>query len=331
MTSGPVEAADLTGPTRRAVVTDPAVGRAPAGAVAAGPVLEITDSRTTAVGSFEVRRALPTRRRRTVGAWCFVDHAGPVRLEEGARPDIGPHPHMGLHTVTWLLEGEMLHRDSLGSEQVIRPGQLNLMTAGRGIAHAEEATGTSRPTAHLVQLWVAQPSATRDGPPAFEHHAELPRAELEHAVATVLIGTFAGAESPARRDTEMVGVDLDVRPGRTVLRLDPAFEHGIVVTAGEVAVDDQPIALSPGHLAYVAHGPDALALTSWAPARVLLVGGVPFPEPLLMWWNLVARTREEIEAGYLDWATDSGRFGRVASPLPRVETAPPIWTPRRSG
>lgn len=331
MTSGPVEAEDLgaSGGAAREVVSDPSIG-------GHGRIVDVTDARTTTVGSFAVRRALPTRRRRTIGAWCFVDHAGPIRLEVGVRPDIGPHPHMGLHTVTWLLEGEMLHRDSLGSEQVIRPGQLNLMTAGHGIAHAEEATGASATTAHLVQLWVAQPAATRDGPPAFEHHGDLPRVELDRSVARVLIGTVAGArdaESPARRDTDMVGLDLELREGRSVVPLDPAFEHGIVVTAGEVlvGVGDQAVPLSPGRLGYLTTGRDALVLSASAPARVLLIGGVPFPEPLVMWWNLVARSRDEIDAGYLDWATDSGRFGKVASSLARVETAPPAWMPRRAG
>jgi redox-sensitive bicupin YhaK (pirin superfamily) len=296
-----------------------------AGEAGAGPTLEVTDSRTATVGTAHVRRALPTRGRRTVGAWCFVDHAGPMRFDAGERPDIGPHPHMGIHTVTWLIDGEMLHRDSLGSEQVLRPGQLNLMTAGRGVAHAEEATSPSSQTAHLVQLWVAQPSATRAGSPAFEHHAELPRLDLGDAVATVLIGDLGGASSPARRDSDMVGVDLDLRPGRTVVPLDPAFEHALVVTGGEVLVDDR--VLTPGHLAYLGNRREELVAAASEPARVLLLGGVPFPEPLLMWWNLVARTREEIEAGYLDWATDSGRFGRVASPLARVETKPPVWMP----
>src|SRR6187397_302254 len=147
------------------------------------PCVEVTDSRHASIGALEVSRALPHRARRTVGAWCFLDHMLPTTADVG----IGPHPHIGLHTVTWLLEGELLHRDGLGSEQAIRPGQLNLMTAGRGIAHAEEATSTGR-RHHGVQLWVAQPEATRHGEPAFEHHAELPRVDLGAATATVLVG-----------------------------------------------------------------------------------------------------------------------------------------------
>src|SRR5688572_17423403 len=137
----------------------------------AGPVLELLDARESRVGALTVRRALPQRARRTVGAWCFVDHLGPT--PPGADVGIAPHPHSGLQTATWLLDGELLHRDSLGSEQEIRPGQLNLMSAGRGVAHSEEATGGRRErTLHGVQLWLAQPEATRHGPAAFEHHAE---------------------------------------------------------------------------------------------------------------------------------------------------------------
>src|SRR5947209_4908276 len=157
-------------------------------ATAEPPVVEVTDSREATVGTMRVRRALPRRQRRTVGAWCFVDHMGPQQVTEAHGPDIGPHPHMGLHTVTWLVDGAVLHRDSLGSEQLIRPGQLNLMTAGHGVVHAEEAVDGYRGTLHGVQLWVAQPAATRDDGAAFEQHAELPVVEQGGAVATVLVG-----------------------------------------------------------------------------------------------------------------------------------------------
>ncbi len=161
--------------------------------------MEITEARAAEVGGLPVRRALPRAPRRTVGAWCFIDHFGPAGTERSDSMQVGPHPHVGLQTVTWLLEGEVLHTDSLGSEQVIRPGQLNLMTAGRGIAHAESA----RPSTgcHGIQLWIAQPGATRTGPSAFEHHAELPQARFGDIVATVLVGELAGTTSPARHDT----------------------------------------------------------------------------------------------------------------------------------
>lgn len=292
---------------------------------------ELTDSRSTDVGRMHVRRALPRRGRRTVGAWCFVDHMGPAAVTEDEGVDIGPHPHIGLQTVTWLVAGEVLHRDSLGSEQVIRPGQLNLMTAGGGVVHAEEHTGRYRGDLHGVQLWVAQPEATRHGPPAFEHHAELPRVALDNGDATVLVGRLADHESPARRDTEHVGVDLALRPGATTVPLAAHFEHALVVLQGSVEVDGHVV--EPGRLAYLGTDRDevgAVVGTGTDTARVLLIGGVPFPEPVLMWWNFVARTRAEIVEAHTDWMGENDRrFGTVASSLPRVPVGPPPWSPDR--
>src|SRR3954471_9009170 len=180
------------------------------------PCIEVSDSREALVGRMRVRRALPRRGRRTVGAWCFADHMGPADVTENSGLDIGPHPHIGLQTVTWLVDGQALHRDSLGSEQVIALGELNLMTAGNGVSHAEEATGHYRGTLEGIQLWVAQPDQTRHGPAAFEHHAELPQDELDGAVATVLVGNFGELSSPARHDTPLVGVDLNLHGSTTV-------------------------------------------------------------------------------------------------------------------
>src|SRR3954464_1224743 len=170
--------------------------------------IEISDSRDEVVGKVRVRRALPRKGRRTVGAWCFADHMGPADVTENSGLDIGPHPHIGLQTVTWLVDGQALHRDSLGSEQVIAPGQLNLMTAGAGVSHAEEATGHYRGTLEGIQLWVAQPDVTRSGAPAFEHHTDLPQCDLDGGVGPVLLGDSAALASPPRHDTELVGVEL---------------------------------------------------------------------------------------------------------------------------
>lgn len=284
---------------------------------------EITESRHTELGGVPIRRALPRRSRRTVGAWCFVDHIGPAPVTVEHSLDIGPHPHIGLQTVTWLLAGEILHRDSLGSEQVVRPHQLNLMTAGHGVAHSEERTGAYRGTLHGVQLWLAQPSATRDGAPAFEHHPELPQVELGRGIATVITGEFSGARSPARRDSDHVGVDLDLRPGDHVLALSPEFEHALVVLDGSVSIGSQ--LLEPGHLGYLGVSRDELALRTSEATRALLIGGTPFPEPLLMWWNYVGRDRDEIATAHADWTARSSRFGTVASPLPAIDVGPPPW------
>ena len=290
--------------------------------------LEVTDSRETQVGTVRVRRALPRRERRTVGAWCFVDHFGPMSVGPDAGMSIGPHPHIGLQTVTWLLAGEIEHHDSLGSDQVIRPGQLNLMTAGAGIAHAEEHTGRYRGEMQGVQLWVAQPEATRLGAAAFEHHPQLPQVDLRGGTATVLVGELADAVSPARRDTDHVGIELDLGAGTTQLPLQPAYEYALVVLDGSISIGER--AILPGHLAYLGDGRDEIELGAAGRTRALLLGGVPFEEPILMWWNFVGRTRAEFEVAYQAWAEDGDRFGAVRSGLPRVTGSPPQWSRRPS-
>jgi redox-sensitive bicupin YhaK (pirin superfamily) len=291
------------------------------------PEVEVSAAREAMVGALRVRRALPRRGRRTVGAWCFADHMGPATLDDAQGVDIGPHPHIGLQTVTWLVAGEILHRDSLGSEQVIRPGQLNLMTAGRGVTHSEESTGSYRGELHGAQLWVAQPDATRGGEPAFEHHADLPRVWSGAGVATVLIGELAGERSPARHDTPLVGAELALGGGVGSWPARPDFEYAVVVLDGAVTIDGTRV--SPGELGYLGSGRDTIRTATDAPARVLLLGGEPLGEPILMWWNFVARSRDEIDAAYEDWRSRSARFGTVASPLPRIPAPRPTWAPVR--
>jgi quercetin 2,3-dioxygenase len=289
--------------------------------------MEVLEPRPADVGGFAVGRVLPVRTRRMVGPWCFVDNMGPGQVGPQQGLDVGPHPHIGLQTVTWLLAGALLHRDSLGSEQLVRPGQLNLMTAGRGVSHAEETREVHTGPLHGVQLWVAQPSATREGEPAFEHHPQLPAVALGPARATVFIGEFAGVRSPARRDTEHLGVELALPPGRTSVPLDPAFEHAVLALGRGVSVARCP--LGPGRLGYLGTGRDAVVVEAAEDARVLLIGGAPFPERPMMWWNYVARTPEEIVAAHRDWRDGSPRFGRVASALPRITTGdPPPFTRR---
>ena len=284
--------------------------------------VEIIPGRHTHVGSLPVRRVLPQHQRRTVGSWCFVDHAGPVPVQPGRAFSIGPHPHMGLQTVTWLVAGELVHLDSLGSEQLIRPGQLNLMTAGHGVSHAEEDPARAEHV-HAVQLWVAQPATTRDGSPAFEHHTELPKVLLGSAELTVLVGDVAGVASPARRDTDHMGAELTLPTPGAVVPLRPEHEHALVVLEGSVAVDG--MAVEPGVLAYLGPGRDECRFEVVAFARALLLGGVPFPEQLLMWWNFVGRSREEVSEARRQWAEDDGRFGRVRSSLSRIEVGKPPW------
>ena len=286
-------------------------------------VSDMLESRTAIVGSLPVRRALPQRARRTVGAWCFFDHGGPLEAATGVG-GIGPHPHIGLQTVTWMIAGELVHRDSLGTEQTIRPGQLNLMTAGAGIVHAEEHTSAGR--IELVQLWIAQPSATREGPGEFEHHAELPELDLGGGTATVLVGSLANVVSLARRDTDHVGVELVVR-SQLVVPADRAYEHVVVPMDAPIEVDGRLV--EPGRLMYVGPGREELPVRALEPARVILLGGVPFEEPILMWWNYVARTHEEITAAHADWTQRRDRFKIPTSGLAPMDVTPPPWAPRR--
>jgi redox-sensitive bicupin YhaK (pirin superfamily) len=230
---------------------------------------------------------------------------------------------MGLHTVTWLVTGELVHRDSLGSEQAIRPGQLNLMTAGRGVSHAEEPTGRYRGEFHGIQLWVAQPESTRWGAAAFEHHPTLPAVGLGGGVATVLVGEMAGARSPARLDTALVGADLALPGGTVAVPLERGFEHALVVLEGGVEIDGRAVA--PGALAYVGTGRDELLLTAGGATRLLLIGGAPFESPITMWWNFVGRSRDEMAEAAADWNSAGARFGETGSSMDRIPGPRPAW------
>ena len=268
-----------------------------------------------------VRRLLPTRGRRLVGPWCFLDHYGPKDVQ-GRGMSLGAHPHIGLQTVSWLLEGEILHRDSLGSEQLIRPGQLNLMTSGRGIAHSEETPSVHPPGLHGVQLWVALPETARRREPAFQHVAALPELGFGSVKTTVMIGAVDGAVSPAEAASPTLGCDLlALKDGEAELPLEPAFEHAVTLLAGRAACEGN--ALEPGVIYPLAPGRGSLRIRAERGARLLLLGGAPFTEPILMWWNFVARTPEEMVEARTAW--ESGAFSPVAGVLPRLP-APPLDT-----
>lgn len=286
-------------------------------------MLQIIEARSQSIGRLAVRRALPTRERRMLGAWCFADHMGPIDVPDLSAISVAPHPHMGLQTVTWLLDGEFLHRDSLGTEQLIRPGQVNLMTAGRGVSHSEESTSSQSGRLHGVQLWIAQPSRTRDGDPGFEHHAALPCLTIDGCEARVLIGEFAGSQSPASAATPLTGVDLVVH-ATTTLELRTDFDYGILVLEGNVRV--QGVEIRAGHLAVLPPKSAECELDTDRPAHVMLLGGTPFDEQITMWWNYVGRTRAEIVEANQSWNSDDGRFGRVDSPLPRLPGPTPPWS-----
>jgi hypothetical protein len=296
-------------------------------ATPAGPVLDLLPGKEVLLGeSTRVRRLLPTLGRRMIGAWAFVDHYGPDDVADSAGMQVAPHPHTGLQTVSWLLEGEVHHLDSLGSDVRFGPGELALMTAGHGISHAEQSPVSHPRYLHGAQLWVALPDAHRDTAPAFEHHGALPGWTSDGVTATALMGSFGGATSPGTGFSPLVGVDLDLAAGADVeVPLEPDFEYGVLASSGSATVEGTPV--DRGAMLYLGTGRSSLRLTAAEASRLLLLGGEPFEERLVMWWNFVGRTGEEI-VDYADqWNAESDRFGAVvgydgarleAPPLPPV-------------
>ncbi|MGM1060804.1 pirin family protein [Saccharothrix sp. Mg75] len=292
--------------------------------------VEVLPAREVPLGgprAMTVRRTLPQRSRTMIGAWCFADHYGPDDVSVSGGMDVAPHPHTGLQTASWLFSGEIEHRDSLGVHALVRPGELNLMTAGRGICHSEVSTPTTT-VLHGVQLWVALPDADRDAPRDFQHHVPEPVA-VAGAVARVFLGTLLGRTSPVRTFTPLLGAELVLEPGaRLELDVDPGHEHGVLVDLG--AVEVAGAAVARGDLGYVGPGPRSLVVANPgdAPARVVLLGGEPFGEELVMWWNFVGRTHDEVVAYREEWQRGTERFGEVVGyPGDRLP-APPMPTGR---
>ena len=270
-----------------------------------------------------ILRALPHRERRTVGAWCFLDHLGPVQFGPGKGMHVGAHPHIGLQTFTWMIEGEVVHRDSLGNEQVVRPGQVNLMTAGRGIVHTEDSL-LEGARLHAAQLWIALPDAQRRCAPAFANYPDLPQVDTGGWRATVLAGSALGRTAPARVYTPLVGLDMaSTGPAHTQLALQPGFEYAAMVLRGAATVAGE--ALAPGEWLYFAPGRTALDVRCDGAAQWLLLGGEPFTEDILIWWNLVARNQDELQIALDDW--NAGRFAPVRAGSP----AEPLAAPSLSG
>jgi redox-sensitive bicupin YhaK (pirin superfamily) len=294
-----------------------------------------------------VQRTLPQRGLPTIGAWCFLDSFGPDRTAMS----VLPHPHIGLQTVTWPLAGHIRHRDSVGSDVVVRPGELNIMTAGYGVSHSEFAVlpdpdgRAPLPLQRGLQLWVALPDSERHREPAFEQHRELPSVTGRGFTATVMVGEFAGAVSPATMYSPIVGADVSCS-GRVVLPLKEDFEHAVLVLDGGLTLDGQDV--PPGPLGYLGVGRTSLDVHALPGTRFLLIGGEPFQEELLMWWNFVGRTHDEVEQAREDWEAQAGlpdagargsRYGLVEGHGPEAGTeagripAPPLpavrLTPRK--
>ncbi len=286
------------------------------------PVLEAIPGRLTDVGGLPIRRLLPRRQRRLVGAWCFLDSYGPLTFSSGKPMDVAPHPHIGLQTVSWLLDGELVHHDSLGLEGMAGPAVLNLMTAGKGIAHAEETPAENDGRLRGVQLWVALPDAARETGPAFEQHRALPTAELEGGTARAILGQVAGVRSPATVFSPIVAAEVAGRgPGRLTIPLERDFEHALVPLEGAGRMEGQALAVDT--LYYLGCGRREIAIEADDAIRALLLGGAPFGEDVLMWWNFVARTTEEIVAAREDWEAGR-RFGDVAAYRGERLPAPPF-------
>ena len=280
------------------------------GDVSAEPVRELLTGRTVQLGeSTEVRRLLPGLHRRMVGAWCFVDHYGPDDIASEPGMQVPPHPHMGLQTVSWLHDGEILHRDSLGSESTIHPYELALMTAGRAIAHAEQSPHNHPAVLHGAQLWVALPNEHRDTAPGFEHHADLPTVTAPGLRATVILGEVDSARSPGTTYSPLVGADLALTGGANLeLPLERDFEYAVLAMSGAAEVDGVPV--PRGSMLYLGCGRTRLRLRTDADAGLMLLGGEPFAEKIVMWWNFVGRTGEEMVQAREAWMTGD-RFGAV--------------------
>ena len=285
-------------------------------------VFEKFSARETSLGTLKILRALPTRQKRLVGAWCFLDRFGPLSFSEAKPMDVAPHPHIGLQTVSWLLGGEIVHNDSLGGEALLRPGGVNVMTSGGGIAHAEETPSQNSGLLNGVQLWTALPDGDRNGQASFQHINEVPIVEEAGGTVSVFAGSVHGCSSPAKHFSAILGVDIALHAsGRLELPLDHTFEHAALVMSGDAEIDGQSIDATG--LWYLGTGRSSIEFKSTNGGRVLLLGGPPFPEEILMWWNFVARTPEEIAHARSDWQNHQ-RFGEVkAYRGPRLD-APPL-------
>ncbi|MHA7263179.1 pirin family protein [Arthrobacter sp. TMN-37] len=287
-------------------------------------LVEILEPREVPLGgprAMDVRRTLPQRSRSLIGAWCFLDHYGPEPVGVSGGMFVPPHPHTGLQTVSWLFAGEIEHRDSAGNHALIRPGQLNLMTAGSGISHSEVATPAAT-MMHGVQLWLALPDATRHTDRTFEHYAPEPVAGDGYTLS-VFLGTFGGATSPVATHSPLVGAELRLAAGHSAsFEVQPGFEHGILVDSGSVEVNGT--AAAARELAYVAPGATTLEVTATGdgPATLIVIGGEPFDEDIVMWWNFVGRTHEEIVEFRAAWAAELEPAAEPANGAPRFGLPP---------
>jgi redox-sensitive bicupin YhaK (pirin superfamily) len=281
-------------------------------AVAPSAIEAVIIPRARDLGGFEVRRALPAPKRQMVGPFIFFDQMGPAEFLTGQGIDVRPHPHIGLATVTYLYRGEFQHRDSLGSNQVILPGAVNWMVAGRGVTHSERTSASTRQGRHDlfgIQTWVALPAASEDSAPSFEHHAReaLPVLEAEGVRLRVILGAAYGERAPARVFSDIFYVDAALDPGARLPLPDDHEDRGLYVIEGKITVADQVFAA--GRMLVFRPG-DRIAIAAESTgARVLLLGGATMDGPRYIWWNFVASSQEKIEAAKQAWRReDRARF-----------------------
>ena len=285
-------------------------------------ITKVVTPTTHDLGGFKVRRAVPSREARMVGPFVFVDEFGPARLDPGTGMDVRPHPHINLATVTWLFEGAIDHRDSLGTFSTIHPGTVNLMTAGRGIVHSERSPQTERvdgPSLYGMQTWLALPDGQEEIDPAFEAVKDLPRIEDTGANATVIMGELWGSRASTTTHAETIYAEINLAPGSSIPIDSPADERALMLVGGEASVDG--MALEPYALNLLAPGV-RMTLSSASGGKVMLMGGEAFPTRRHVWWNFVSSDRERIEQAKEDWR--EGRFPKVTGdeeefiPLPDV-------------
>ena len=258
------------------------------------------------LGQFEVRRVLPAKKRSMVGPFIFVDQFGPAQLDLGSGMDVRPHPHINLATVTWLFEGAIDHRDSLGSFSTIRPGQVNLMTAGRGIVHSERSPEEERkagPKLYGMQTWLALPDGREEIDPAFEERKDLPIVEDGRAKAIVIMGELWGESAPTTTYAETIYAEIMLEAGGAIPIEEDADERALMLVGGEASVDGHP--LEKYTLNVLQPGRD-MTLESKSGARVMLMGGEAFSSNRHAWWNFVSSSRERIQQAKEDWR--EGRF-----------------------
>jgi redox-sensitive bicupin YhaK (pirin superfamily) len=277
---------------------------------ASDPVALVIEPRPRDLGGFGVRRALPSGQRRMIGPFIFFDHMGPAEMPPGHGIDVRPHPHIALATVTYLFAGEMVHRDSLGSHQAIRPGDVNWMLAGRGIVHSERTGDEVRRSGgplHGIQSWVALPTANEEDAPRFDHHpaATIPALNLPGAALRVVAGTAYGAQSPVAVCSPTLYVAATLEADATLPLPDEHPERAIYVVEGEVASGARRV--TTGTMALFRPGP--ASVRALAPTRLVMIGGAPVDGERHIWWNFVASSPDRIERAKADWR--EGRFGVV--------------------